>query len=106
VVIPNTLPKSVTTIDDSAFLVCLNETIEETESYLIGNLTPRAHNVTGTVYLISDRIIEIQVSELILLTYADECVALLTTYNFYCCYFRDLHTMERPLTHTFTWTLR
>ena len=61
VVIPTALPESIASVDDSALLVCLSPKLEETESYLIGNLTTRAHNVTGTVYLISNHIIEIKV---------------------------------------------
>jgi Electron transfer DM13 len=61
VVIPSTIPGSLTTVDDSALLICSDPKLQETEPYLIGNLTTRAHNVTGTVYLISDHIIEIKV---------------------------------------------
>ena len=61
VVIPTTLPDSVSAVDDSSLLACATPMFEETEPFLIGNLTTRAHNVSGTVYLISDHIIEIKV---------------------------------------------
>ena len=61
VVIPSTIPESVIAVDDSSLLVCSNNALEDNESYLIGDLTTRAHNVTGTVYLISDHIVEIKV---------------------------------------------
>jgi hypothetical protein len=61
IVIPSSLPGSVAAVDDSSLLVCATPTLQETEAYLIGNLTTRAHNVTGTVYLISERVIEIRV---------------------------------------------
>ena len=38
----------------------------EDEPYLLGNLTTRAHAVTGTVYIISDRIIEIRVCDILI----------------------------------------
>jgi hypothetical protein len=55
VVIPITLPESVSAIDDSALLRC------EVEKYFIGNFTTRVHNVSGAVYIISDHILEITV---------------------------------------------
>ena len=61
VVIPTTLPESVSAVDDSALLICSSTELKETEPYLIGNFTTRAHNVTGTVYLVSNHIIEIRV---------------------------------------------
>lgn len=60
IVVPSTLPESVSAFDDLSLLVCDTPKSEETESFFIGNLTTRAHNVTGSVYLISDRIIEIR----------------------------------------------
>ena len=63
VVIPSTIPDSVSAVDDSSLLLCSTSTTEvsENEPYLIGNLTTRSHNVAGTVYVISDHIIEIKV---------------------------------------------
>jgi hypothetical protein len=61
VVVPSNIPESVSAVDDSSLLVCTTPTSQETESYFIGNLTTRAHNVTGSVYLISGRVIEIRV---------------------------------------------
>ena len=65
VVIPDTLPESISAVDDSSLLLCaVPISIDtETEPYLIGNLTTRAHNVTGTVYVVSDHIIEIRVCD-------------------------------------------
>jgi hypothetical protein len=58
VIIPSTLPSSITSVDDSSLLIC-----GESEPYLLGNFTTRAHNVTGTVFVISDRILEITVRQ-------------------------------------------
>jgi hypothetical protein len=65
IVIPDTLPDSISAVDDSSLLMCVAPVLvdNETEAFLIGNLTTRAHNVTGTVYLISDHIIEIRVCD-------------------------------------------
>ena len=60
VVIPMSLPDSISAVDDSSLLKCSTPTVEA-EPLLIGNLTTRAHGATGTVYLISNHIIEIQV---------------------------------------------
>ena len=69
IVIPSSLPASVTGVDDSSLLVCASPIVKETEAFLIGNLTTRAHNVTGKVYLISEHVIEIRVCLLDLLKY-------------------------------------
>ena len=61
IIIPTTLPDSVSAVDDSSLLVCATPMSEETEPFFIGNLTTRAHNVSGAVYLISDHIVEIRV---------------------------------------------
>jgi hypothetical protein len=63
VVIPGTIPDSVSAVDDSSLLLCSTSMTEvsKNEPYLIGNLTTRSHNVAGTVYVISDHIIEIKV---------------------------------------------
>ena len=103
VVIPTTLPESVTAVDDSSLLVCSNPVLEDNESYLIGNLTTRAHNVTGTVYLISDHIIEIKVC---CYSPVDVYIDKFVLTHFFISVTRDLHTMERVLQHTFIWTLQ
>jgi hypothetical protein len=61
VIIPSTLPSSISSVDDSSLLICTESEEEEVGPYLLGNFTTRAHDVTGTVYVISDRILEITV---------------------------------------------
>ena len=70
---PMSVPVSAPTIPDEAPVVAPTSVTVPAptvtngdEPYLLGNLTSRAHNVTGTVYLISDHIIEIRVCALLL----------------------------------------
>jgi hypothetical protein len=60
VVIPSTLPDSISAVDDSALLVCSNDNVDS-QPYLLGTFTTRAHNVSGSVYVVSDHILEITV---------------------------------------------
>jgi Electron transfer DM13 len=78
--------------------------------YLLGNLTTRAHNVTGMVYIISDHIIEIRVSFVLLQVklYREHLImrlCLMTCSN-QILIPRDLHTTAKAQPHTFIWTLR
>ena len=106
VVIPSSIPDSVTAVDDSSLLVCANPPSEESESLLIGSFTSRAHNVTGTVYLISDHIIEIKVCMKCIKTSTGLFLSIVLTVHVFHVAIRDLHTMERVPLHTFTLTLQ
>jgi hypothetical protein len=55
VLIPTTLPSAVKDVDDSALLLCSASGIS------IGTFVTRAHNVTGDVFIVSSRILEISV---------------------------------------------
>jgi hypothetical protein len=68
VLIPTTLPAAVKAVDDSALLLCSVSGIS------IGTFVTRAHNVTGEVFIVSSRILEVSVRALLVMQFAGDVV--------------------------------
>lgn len=101
-------------ISESLSLIVFAQQQEDdnNERYLLGNFTTRSHNVTGTVYVVSGRIIEIEVRSMLFLVNSiyflwKNIKASKTKQDYklrcFSC-FRDLHTTVKVQLDTFTLT--